>query len=502
MKEGNMPQVAVETYKNYIGGKWVSAKDGNTFEDRNPANHEEILGIFPRSSAADVAAAVESARKAFNAWRLTPAPKRAEVLFRAAEILVKRKEEFAQLMTREMGKVLKEARGDVQEAIDLAYYAAGEGRRLFGQTTPSELPNKFAMSVRMPVGVAALITPWNFPMAIPMWKIAPALVCGNTVVFKPASDTPLCATKLVEVLIEAGLPEGVLNLVHGTGDEAGVALIRHPEVQLISFTGSAAVGQKVASIAAEGFKRVSLELGGKNCILVMEDANLDLAVDGAIWGAFGTSGQRCTASSRLIVHKDVLKPFTEKLLERTKKLRLGDGLLPTTDVGPVVNAGRIKAIQHYVDIGKKEAKLLCGGEQAKEGELSKGHFYQPTLFADVKPDAVIAQDEIFGPVTAIIPVENLEEAFAVANNVRYGLSSSIYTQDVNRAFKAMQELYTGIVYINSSTIGAEVHLPFGGTRNTGNGHREAGQAMLDTYTEWKTIYVDYSGKLQKAQGIE
>jgi aldehyde dehydrogenase (NAD+) len=501
-EEEVMPLAATETYKNYIGGKWVQSKEGRTFEDRNPANRDDIIGIFPKSSKEDVDAAVQAARKAFHSWRLTPAPIRAEILFKAGQMLMQKKEEFAKLMTREMGKVLKEARGDVQEAIDLIFYAAGEGRRLFGQTTPSELPDKFAMSVRTPVGVCGLITPWNFPMAIPMWKMAPALVCGNTIVFKPASDTPLCAAKLVEVLVEAGLPDGVLNLIHGSGEEAGMAVLNHPDIQLISFTGSAQVGKEVALKSAEKFKRVSLELGGKNCILVMDDANLDLAVDGAVWGAFGTSGQRCTASSRLIVHKKVVKDYTEKLLERTKKLRLGDGLLPTTDVGPVINETRMKKIHEYVEIGKKEAKLLTGGSPFNEGDLAKGNFYSPTLFGDVKPSAVIAQEEIFGPVTAIIPVENMEEAFHAANQVRYGLSSSIYTQDVNKAFKAMRELETGIVYINSSTIGAEVHLPFGGTKDTGNGHREAGQTMLDTYTEWKTIYVDYSGKLQKAQGID
>lgn len=492
----------METYKNYIGGKWVASKDGKTFQSHNPARHDEIIGVFPRSSSHDVDAAVQAAKKAFDSWRLTPAPKRAEILYRAAEKLILVKEELARLMTREMGKVLKETRGDVQEAIDLAYYAAGEGRRLFGHTTPSELPDKFAMSVRMPVGVAALVTPWNFPMAIPMWKLAPALVCGNTVVFKPASDTPLCAAKIVEILIEAGLPEGVLNLVHGSGEEAGLALIRHPDVSLISFTGSAAVGKEIARTAAESFKRVALELGGKNCILVMDDAKLDLAVDGTLWGAFGTSGQRCTASSRVIVHKKVLKEYTDRLVERTKKLRLGEGLAETTDVGPVINENRLKKIHEYVEIGKKEAKLLTGGRIAADNHLSNGHFYEPTILAEASSDAVVAQEEIFGPVTTIIPVENLEEAFRAANSIRYGLSASIYTQDVNRAFTAMRELYTGIVYVNAPTIGAEVHLPFGGTKITGNGHREAGQAMLDTYTEWKSIYVDYSGRLQKAQGID
>lgn len=495
-----MVQVMTETYKNLINGKWVDAKSGKTFERRNPANQDELIGTFPLSGKEDADLAVDAAVKALPVWKAVPAPKRAEILFKAGEILIRRKEELAELMVREMGKILRETLGDVQEAIDMLFFAAGEGRRMYGETTPSELPNKFAMSLRQPVGVVAAITPWNFPVAIPMWKLAPAIVCGNTVVFKPASDTPLCAQKLVEILVEAGVPAGVINLVHGRGSSVGAPLASHPKVDLISFTGSSLAGKEIAKIGAEQFKKVSLEMGGKNCIMVMEDANLDLAVEGAIWGAFGTAGQRCTAASRLIVHKKVLQAFTEKLLEKTKKLRLGDGLKNTTDVGPVINAERLTAIHEYVEIGKKEgAKLLIGGEIAKEGELAKGQFYKPTIFTDVKPQMRIAQEEIFGPVTAIMPVESLEEAINTANDIQYGLSASIYTQDINKAFTAMRETYTGIFYVNASTIGAEVHVPFGGTRQTGNGHREAGPQMLDTYTEWKTVYVDYSGKLQKAQ---
>lgn len=495
-----MTQVMTETYKNLINGKWVDAKSGKTFERRNPANQSDLVGIFPLSNKDDVDMAVDAAAKALPAWKEVPAPKRAEILFRAGEILIHRKKELAELMVREMGKVLRESLGDVQEAIDMIFFAAGEGRRMYGETTPSELPNKFAMCVRQPVGVVAAITPWNFPIAIPLWKIAPALVCGNTVVFKPASDTPLCAQKLVEILVEAGVPAGVLNLVYGKGSDVGTPLASHPKVNLISFTGSSAAGKEIAKIGAEHFKKVSLELGGKNCIMVMEDANLDLAVEGAVWGAFGTAGQRCTAASRLIVHKKVLDTFTNKLLEKTKSLRLGDGLKKTTDVGPVINSDRLKAVNDYVEIGKKEgAKLLTGGSIAKDGELSNGYFYQPTIFTDVKPDMRIAQEEIFGPVTAIIPVNSQEEAINVANGIQYGLSASIYTQDINKAFSAMKEIYTGIFYVNASTIGAEVHVPFGGTKQTGNGHREAGVQMLETYTEWKTVYIDYSGKTQKAQ---
>jgi aldehyde dehydrogenase (NAD+) len=488
-----------EVYKNYINGQWVDSQSGQTFEDINPANTEEVLGLFPRSTEKDVASAVEAARASFDSWRKVPAPKRAEIMFRAAEKLVQRKEELAQLMTREMGKVLKEARGDVQEAIDMTYYIAGEGRRMFGETTPSELPNKFAMSIRMPVGVVAAITPWNFPLAIPSWKLIPALVCGNTVVFKPAEDTPLMATRFVEILIEAGLPKGVLNLVHGYGEEAGAALVTHPGVDLVSFTGSSEVGREVALKCAESYKRVSLEMGGKNAIIIMDDANLDLAIDGAIWGAFGTTGQRCTAASRLIVHKKVLQEFTDKFVARVKKLKLGNGLDPNTDVGPIINERQLKRIHRYTQIAREEGiQILTGGEIYKEGECAKGYFYLPTVFAEVKPQSRIAQEEIFGPCPAIIPTESLEEAIDIVNNSKYGLSSAIYTQDINKAFVAIRDIYTGITYVNSSTIGAEVHLPFGGTKQTGNGHREGGH-VLDVFTEWKTVYIDYSGKLQRAQ---
>ncbi|MBI5166603.1 MAG: aldehyde dehydrogenase family protein [candidate division NC10 bacterium] len=488
-----------EVYRNYIDGKWVEAVSGATFESINPANKSEVLGVFPRSDHRDVEKAVEAAEAHFDRWRKTPAPKRAEIFYRAGEILVRRREELARLMTREMGKVLKESRGDIQEGIDMTYYIAGEGRRLLGETTPAELPNKFAMSIRIPLGVVAAITPWNFPIAIPTWKLVPALVAGNTVVFKPAEDTPLLATRLVEILIEAGLPGGVLNLVHGYGEEAGRPLVRHPDVALVSFTGSSEVGREVAVACAENYKRVSLEMGGKNAIIVMDDASLDLAVDGAIWGGFGTSGQRCTAASRLVVHKRVLKEFTEKFVNRAKALRLGDGLLETTDVGPVINEAQLNRIHGYTQIGIKEgAELLCGGGICREGECAKGFFYLPTAFAEVDSKMRIAQEEIFGPTVVIIPVDDLDEAIEVCNSTKYGLSSAIYTQDVNKAFIAMRDIYAGITYVNASTIGAEVHLPFGGVRQTGNGHREGGSTAIDIFTEWKTIYVDYSGRLQRA----
>ena len=491
------------TYKNFIGGRWVAPSSRQTIDNRNPAKNSELIGTFPRSSAKDVDAAVDAAATAWKSWRLVPAPKRAEMLFRAAEWIAARKEEFARDMTREMGEVLKEARGDVQEAIDMTYYMAGEGRRLFGQTTPAELPDKFAMSTRNPLGVCGLITPWNFPMAIPSWKAIPALVCGNTVVLKPAEDTPLSAVHFVKALEAAGVPPGVVNLVMGSGAEAGAALSKHSGVSVVSFTGSCEVGSLVASTCASSFRHVHLEMGGKNVLMVMDDGDIDLAVDGALWGGFGTSGQRCTAASRVVVHRKVIGEFTRKFVERAAKLQVGDGLDPKVDVGPVINETQLARIQDYVRIGQKEgATLLCGGRRLDTGVYRRGWFHEPTIFGDVDPKMRIAQEEIFGPVVSIIPCKSLDDAIEIGNGVKYGLSAAIYTRDVNRAFRAMRDMHTGIFYVNSSTIGAEVHLPFGGTKATGNGHREAGTAALDVFSEWKSIYVDYSGKLQKAQGIE
>ena len=496
MKAAASPRV----FRNFINGEWVAPKGGKTHENRNPANTDEIIGEFPLSTEADVNEGVAAARAAYAKWRLVPAPKRAEILFRAAELLVKHKEEFSRDMTREMGKVLAETRGDVQEAIDMTYYMAGEGRRLFGQTTPSELPSKFAMSVRQPIGVCGMITPWNFPIAIPSWKMMPALVCGNTVVLKPAEDTPLSSYHLVETLAEAGLPAGVVNLVSGDGPGAGAPLAKHKDVPVISFTGSTSTGRIIAETCAPSFKHYSLEMGGKNIILVMDDANLDLAIDGAIWGGFGTTGQRCTAASRLGVHKSVYKEFVARLVERARKLKVGNGLDPTVDMGPTINEQQLSTVMSYVEIGKKEgAKLLTGGHRLTAGEYDKGWFHEPTVFDDCDPNMRIAQEEIFGPVVSVIPVDSLEQGIEVANGVPYGLSASIYTRNVNRAFAAIQDLYTGIVYVNAPTIGAETHLPFGGTKHTGNGHREAAVAAIDFFTEWKSVYIDYSDKLQRAQ---
>lgn len=490
----------LRTYGNFINGEWVEGRSGKAYENRNPANTDELIGMFAASTSEDVDLAVDAATEAYKTWKLTPAPKRAEILFRAAEMLVRRKEEFAKDMTREMGKVLAESRGDVQEAIDMTYYMAGEGRRLFGQTTPSELPNKFAMSVRQPVGVCGMITPWNFPMAIPSWKMMPALVAGNTVVLKPAEDTPLSSYHLVQVLTEAGVPRGVVNLVSGDGPEAGAPLAQHSKVPVVSFTGSSSVGRLVAEACAPQFKHCSLEMGGKNIIIVMEDANLDLAIDGAIWGGFGTTGQRCTAASRIAVHKSVYKEFVTRFVARAKSLRVGDGLDSGVDMGPCINEQQLETVMSYVEIGKNEgAKLLTGGHRLESGAHAKGWFHEPTVFGEVSGKMRIAQEEIFGPVVSVIPIGSFEEAVEVANGVAYGLSASIYTRNVNRAFAAMRDLYTGIVYVNAPTIGAETHLPFGGTKQTGNGHREAAIAAIDFFTEWKTLYIDYSDKLQRAQ---
>ena len=487
------------TFRNFIDGRWIDSRSGKLFENRNPADRADLIGLFQESTSEDAADAIAAAARAFTSWRLFPAPRRAEILFRAASLLSERKEDFARDMTREMGKILDETRGDVQEAIDMTYFMAGEGRRLYGQTVPSELPNKFAMSVRQPLGVCSVITPWNFPMAIPSWKITPALVCGNTVVFKPATLTPLSAVNFVKVLEEAGVPPGVVNLVTG-GPEVGTLLSTHSDAAVVSFTGSTAVGRQVNQNAAPGFKKVHLEMGGKNVVMIMDDARLDLAVEGCLWGGFGTSGQRCTAASRVIVHEKVYDAFIERFVARARSLRVGNGLEASVQMGPVVSEGQLKTVASYVEEGCREgAKLLSGGRHLSDGAYASGFFHEPTIFGDVSPTMRIAQEEIFGPVVAVMRCRTLEEAVAIGNGVQYGLSASIYTRDVDKAFAAMRDMYTGIFYVNAPTIGAEVHLPFGGTKATGNGHREAGTAALDVFSEWKSVYVDFSGRLQRAQ---
>jgi aldehyde dehydrogenase (NAD+) len=491
--------MSAPVYKNLIGGQWQAAVSGKTILNLNPADSRDVVGAFPSSHHEDVALAVAAAKEAFKTWRLVPAPKRAEILFRAASLLQERKEEYARAMTREMGKVLAETRGDVQEAIDEAFYVAGEGRRLFGVTTPSELPNKFAMSMRMPVGVVGLITPWNFPMAIPSWKLFPALVAGNTCVIKPATDTPLSTYNLVQTLMDAGLPPGVVNIVCGTGPAVGMPLVEHPEVRAVSFTGSSAVGAMVAQRCAASFKPISLEMGGKNAQIVMDDANLELALEGALWGAFGTTGQRCTATSRILLQKGIAERFTREFVALAQKLVVGNGLEDGVEVGPQVNAAQIESSQKYVRIALEEgAQLLCGGLALKEGAYAHGTYFAPTVLGGVTPAMRIAREEVFGPVAALMEFASFDEAIEIANGIDYGLSTALYTKDVNRAFAAMRDLEAGITYINAPTIGAEVHLPFGGVKHTGNGHRE-GLGALEFFTTWKAVYVDYSDKLQRAQ---
>ena len=488
------------THRNLIGGRWVPAASGRTLTSLNPADHDDVLGTFPASGPQDIAEAAEAAANAYPVWRHTPVPRRADYILRVGLILEQRKEELARLMTREMGKTLRETRADVQEGIDFCHYMAGEGRRFFGLTMPAELPSKFSMTVRHPAGVAALITPWNFPIAIPLWKIAPALVSGCTAVFKPAEDTPLMATILVEIFEEVGLPAGVLNLVHGYGEEAGAALVEHPAVSVVSFTGSLEVGRQVAQICAQLGKRCSLELGSKNAMIVMGDADLDLAVEAAAWGAFATSGQRCTSTSRLIVVPEVREAFTKKLLARVATMKVGSGLEPDVELAPVINEKQKERILDYIAVGRREgAEVLTGGRELTGAGYDRGNFIEPTVFGDMTSGMRIAQEEIFGPVTGIIAAEDLDEAIAIANSTPYGLSCAIYTRDIGATFTAINDLEFGVIYINAPTIGAEVQLPFGGMKATGNGHREAGPQALDEFTEWKAISVDFSGKVQKAQ---
>jgi alpha-ketoglutaric semialdehyde dehydrogenase len=489
-----------EKFKNYIGGQWVEPASGEYFENRNPANKNDLIGLWPRSNKEDLSRAIESAKRGCEIWRRTPAPLRGDVIRRAGDIIDRRKDDISRAMTREMGKVLKETSGDVQEGIDTAYYAATEGRRLFGHTVPSELRDKWAMSYRRPMGVCGLITPFNFPLAIPTWKMFPALVCGNAVILKPAEDVPHSATLLVEAMIEAGLPEGVLQLVHGLGEEVGAAIVEHPDIPVISFTGSTSVGSLIGQTCGRMHKRLSLEMGGKNAQIVMDDADLELAVDGVLWGAFGTTGQRCTATSRLLLQDRIHDQFVERLTKRAQQLKLGDGLKDGSEVGPLINEASLEKVTSYVAIAKQEGdEVITGGQRASGKDLDDGFFFQPTILRGVRPGSRLACEEVFGPVLSVIRFSELDEAFRINNEVEYGLSSSLYTKDVRAAFRAMTELDNGITYINAPTIGAEAHLPFGGVKKTGNGHREGGWEVYEFYSETKVCYVDFSGKLQRAQ---
>ncbi len=488
--------------RNFIGGKWVGPRGKKTFESRNPADTREIVARAPLSGCEDVDDAVSAAREAFTAWRRMPGPRRGEILFRAGELLIREKRKLGELVTREMGKVLAEGLGDVQEAIDMAFYMAGEGRRMQGETVPSELPDKDCKSVREPVGVLALVTPWNFPIAIPAWKIFAALICGNALVFKPSSDTPACAAALVEAVEEAGVPAGVLNMVCGRGPEAGEYLATHPGVDAVSFTGSCAAGERLEGLLGPMHRPLATEMGGKNAIIIMDDADLALALEGVLWGAFGTGGQRCTAASRVVVHEKVCDEFIAMLVKAAGRLRLGDGLAKGTDVGPLVNEQQFNRVLDYIGIGIAEGgQLAAGGKPVAGGACVNGHFIEPTVFANVAPHMRIAREEIFGPVVSIMKCSGLDEAIRIVNDVPFGLSSAIYSRNVNTTARAECDLQTGIVYINASTIGAEIQLPFGGWRHSGSGHPEAGGrgGALDFYSRIKVVYRDYSGRLQKAQ---
>ena len=488
-----------DTFKNFIGGEWVEPSTGNYFENRNPARQSDLIGMWPRSGKEDVDRAAAAAKAAFDGWRLTPAPERGSILKRVGDLLVERKDDVARAATREMGKVWAETKGDVQEGIDTAYYAATMGRQLFGHTVPSELKNKWAMSYRRPIGVAGLITPFNFPLAIPTWKMFPALVCGNTVVIKPGEDVPHTVSLLVEILEEAGIPRGVVNLVHGFGDEVGAHIVNHPDIPVISFTGSTETGAVIGATCGKMHKRLSLEMGGKNAQIVMDDADLDLALDGVLWGAFGTTGQRCTATSRLLLQDGIHDRFVERLAARAQALKLGYGNDDGVDVGPLINADSLAKVERYVEIGKQEGTLVTGGGRATGAGLDDGFFFEPTLFTGIRPGSRMATEEIFGPVLSVIRFQDADDAFRINNEVKYGLSSSLYTRDVNLSFRAFQDLENGITYVNAPTIGAEAHLPFGGVKQTGNGHREGGWEVYEFYSETKVCYLDYSGKLQRAQ---
>ncbi|MGI9646924.1 MAG: aldehyde dehydrogenase family protein [Acidimicrobiia bacterium] len=487
-----------ETYLNYINGSWVPAASGDTYLNTNPARPTDVIGEFQRSGPADVDAAVTAAARAQDEWRRTPAPLRGEIVARATRMLVERKPKLAEGITREMGKVLVDSSYDVQGAITSGEYMAGEGRRMFGDTVPSGLPNRLAMTVRAPVGVVGIITPWNLPMLMPAWKLFPALVCGNTVVVKPAEDTPFTAVKLFEILEEAGVPPGVANLITGYGPETGQPLVDHPDIDMVSFTGSRAVGKQIAVSAGGELKHVSLEMGGKNALVVLDDADIGEAVTGALWGGFSTAGQRCTASSRLVVDRRVADDVVDALVEGMDALVVGDGLDPDTTVGPLINGKQLDRVHSYTGIGVDEgAKLVIGGEKLEEG-LDGGYFYSPTLFDQASPDMRISQEEIFGPTITIIRVDGDQEAIDVANGTRYGLSAAVYTRDTARALRTVSELDAGLVYLNAPTIGSEIHLPFGGTGDTGNGHRESGTGAIEQFTETKTVFLDYSGHLQRA----
>lgn len=483
---------------NYIAGEWHNSGSGVFFPNINPADVREVVSEVAASDARDVAKAVEACQSAQGEWENLPAPLRGDLLRKAGDIFSRRKEELAVIMTREMGKTLEETRGDIQEAIDTAYYAAVETRRLFGFNAPSEMRNKMNLSFRVPVGICGIITAWNFPIAVPSWKILPALACGNTVIFKPSEEAPHSGSVFAEILEEAGIPKGVFNVVHGRGD-VGKAIVEHPAISLIGFTGSTSTGKWIAGRCGTDNKRCSLEMGGKNALVVLPDANMDLALEGVLWGAFGTTGQRCTATSRLILHRDIHDIFVDRLTAASAKLVLGNGLEEGVQVGPIISEVQMNKIEQYVEHANKESRCIQGGKRLTDGGKQHGYFFPPTIFVGVESSHKLFREEVFGPVLAVTKADSFEHAIALVNDSDYGLSSAVYTQDVNVAFRAIRDIRAGITYINAPTIGAEAHMPFGGIKDTGNGHREGGWTAFDIFTEWKTVYVDYSGMLQRAQ---
>ena len=483
-----------QTCRNFINGRWVESSSSRTSERRNPADLDEVVGFAPLSTREETREAIAAARAAFGAWRDTPAPVRGRMVASAALLMEQQKDELARLMTREEGKTLKDALGEVQKSVNILEFMAGEGRRIGGETLPSELPKNFAYTLKQPLGVVAAIAPWNFPVSIPVWKISPALIAGNTVVFKPATLTPFTGAKVVQIFEQAGIPAGVLNMVVGSGSEVGDELLQHPDVRAISFTGSNQVGSELYAQGARGMKKCQCEMGGKNPLVILSDADLPLAVESAVFGAFASTGQRCTATSRVIIEEAVADRFVQLLVERAAKFRAGNGLRPEIDMGPAVDESQLKTDLHYIAVGKKEAKLMLGGQRLTGGAYDRGYFVAPTIFDHVAPDSTIAQDEIFGPVLSVIRVRHFEEALQVANSVRYGLSSSLYSNDAAKIFEFIDRIETGITHVNSPTVGGEAQLPFGGMKATGVGLREMGRGAIDFFTELKAVYIDFTGR--------
>src|SRR5713226_8252090 len=484
--------------RNFINGRWVESGSTRTVERRNPANLDEVIGLAPLSTREETREAIAAARAAFAAWRDTPAPVRGRVIAKAAILMEQQKEELARILTREEGKTFKDSLGEVQKSVNILEFMAGESRRLGGETLPSELPKNFAYTLKQPLGVVAAITPWNFPVSIPVWKISPALVAGNTVVFKPATLTPFTGAKVVEIFEQAGAPAGVLNMVVGSGSQVGDELLLHPDVRAISFTGSNEVGSELYAQGARRMKKCQCEMGGKNPLVILSDADLPLAVESTVFGAFASNGQRCTATSRVIIEESVADKFVQLLVERTSKLRTGNGLEPGIDMGPAVDESQLRTDLRYIEIGKKEAKLLLGGERLTGGVYDRGYFVPPTVFDHVAPSSTIAQDEIFGPVLSIIRARDLYESLPVANSVRYGLSSSLYSNDAAKIFEFIDRIETGITHVNSPTVGGEAQLPFGGMKATGVGMREMGRGAIDFFTELKAVYIDFTGRRRES----